>query len=91
MEPEIAFCRVLRRIRKNKGLSQEALAFESGLQRNFISLLELGERSPTLRSMFKIGEALAVSPAKILALTEIEIDSDEPDDEAISSKKSRDD
>ncbi|GHU25846.1 hypothetical protein AGMMS50256_01370 [Betaproteobacteria bacterium] len=80
MEPEIAFGRVLRRIRKDKGLSQEVLAFESGLQRNFISLLELGERSPTLRSLFKIGAALAVSPANLLVLTEVEIDGGGPVD-----------
>jgi transcriptional regulator with XRE-family HTH domain len=73
VEPEIAFGRVLRRIRKNRGLSQENLAFDSGLQRNFISLLELGERSPTLRSLFKISAALDVSPSKILALTEAEL------------------
>ena len=77
MEAEIAFGRVLRRLRKGRKLSQEALAFECGLQRNFISLLELGERSPTLRSLFKIGTALKASPSELLALTETEIARDD--------------
>lgn len=68
--PEIAFGIVLRSLRKARGLSQEEMAFECGLQRNFISLLELGAKSPTLRSLFKIGAALGVSPAKMIALAE---------------------
>jgi len=57
----IIFGKVLRRLRKSKGVSQETLAFESGLARSYISLLELGQRSPTLDTLFSLCNALGIS------------------------------
>lgn len=47
-------------------MSQEKLAFESGLTRNYVSLLENGQMSPSLRSMFKLCATLNVSPADFM-------------------------
>ena len=53
-----AFGKVLKRTREAKGLSQEQLAFESGLHRTYISLIERGQRSPSLRTLERIVSAL---------------------------------
>jgi len=62
---------VLRRLRQERGLSQEELAFESGLNRQFVSLLELGERSPSLGSLYKLARGLGLSGSELLAQLEI--------------------
>ena len=43
---EKAFGSALRELRNQRALSQEALAFEAELARNYISQLELGSKSP---------------------------------------------
>ncbi|HEK1520075.1 TPA: helix-turn-helix transcriptional regulator, partial [Pseudomonas aeruginosa] len=43
-----AFGRALRQLRKRRNMTQEILGFEAGLDRTYISVLERGERSPTL-------------------------------------------
>ena len=44
MESAVAFGRVLRRLRKKKGYTQEELGFEAELRRTFVSILELGQQ-----------------------------------------------
>jgi transcriptional regulator with XRE-family HTH domain len=51
----------IRRIRVREGLSQRALAQESGLSANAISRIERGESSPTVTSLHRIAAALEVS------------------------------
>ena len=68
-----AFGRVLRRARKRAGLSQEELGLDSGVARNFISLIELGQNQPALETLFKLAEALDVSPSRLLADVESEL------------------
>ena len=67
MEPEVAFGQVLRGIRKRRHLSQEQLALEAGLERNYVSLLELGRNSASVRTVFKLAEALSVSVSEFMA------------------------
>lgn len=70
MEPEIAFGQVLRELRKGHGLSQEALALESGVERNYVSLLELGRNSASVKMIFKLAPALGISVAEFMAMVE---------------------
>lgn len=70
MEPEAAFGRVLRELRKQAGLSQEQLAFSADLQRNYISLLERGLNSASLKTIFKLADVLQVAPSKMLEQAE---------------------
>jgi len=53
-----AFSEVLRELRELRGLSQEALAAKSDLDRTYISLLERGQRQPTLKSISSLANAL---------------------------------
>ena len=63
---------VLRRLRKQAHLSQEQLGFEAGLERNFISMLELGQRQPTLTTIEKISAALKITASELVAQVEAE-------------------
>lgn len=51
-------------------MSQEELAHVSGYHRNYIGLLERGEKSPSLRTLFNLGGALSVRPSEILRRVE---------------------
>jgi len=72
LDVSVAFGRVLLRIRKERGLSQEALAAEAGLQRKYISLLERAEYQPKISTVFKVAEALGVRPSVFIAFVEAE-------------------
>ena len=56
----------LQRLRREKGWSQENLAFESGLHRTYISGIERGVRNPTVMIIEKLAETFGVAPAEIL-------------------------
>jgi transcriptional regulator with XRE-family HTH domain len=66
------FGKVLRRLRKHAGLSQEQIGFEAGLERNFISMLELGQRQPTITTIEKLAAALKISASELIAQVEAE-------------------
>ena len=70
MEPEIAFGSVLRKLRKERGLSQELLAFETGIERNYISLLELGRNSASIKMIFRLAPALGIPVSEFMVLVE---------------------
>jgi len=65
-----AFGTVLSETRQRLGLSQETLAFESGLHRTYISQLERGLKAPTLDTLFALSKALGVSPHELVAQVE---------------------
>lgn len=54
------------RIRREKGLTQEALAEKSGLSQQYISGLENGLRNPTIVTLFELATALGVSHIDLL-------------------------
>lgn len=64
------FGQKVRSIREKRGLSQEALAFECGLNRTYIGSVERGERNISLINIYKIAEALGVRPADLLSAVE---------------------
>ena len=58
--------RNLKRIRKEKGWSQEVLAFESGLHRTYISGIERGARNPTVIILARLAETLNVAVSALV-------------------------
>lgn len=60
------FGKEVRKLRMNRGLSQEALAASAGLDRTFISMVERGVRKPTLDSAKRIADALDTSLGEVL-------------------------
>lgn len=70
LSPEKIFGLVLRELRQTRGLSQEKLGLESGYHRTYISLLERGQKSPSLQTLFRLSDVLRVTPSQILTLVE---------------------
>ena len=54
------FPKVLKEARLQKGISQEELAGLAGLHRTYISQIERGLKSPSLRSLGQIADALGI-------------------------------
>ena len=52
--------------RKERGMSQEALADEVGLAVTYLGQLERGQRNPTLDVVERIATALEIEPLKLL-------------------------
>ena len=64
--PEAAFGRVLKAVRESQGVSQEQLGFASGYHRTYISLLERGLKSPSLRTIFDLASCLNIQPSELV-------------------------
>jgi transcriptional regulator with XRE-family HTH domain len=56
----------VRRLRKERGLSQEELAFRAGMKRSYLSDLERGTRNPTVRAVGRLADALKVEPTLLM-------------------------
>ncbi|HEX8329024.1 MAG TPA: helix-turn-helix transcriptional regulator [Hymenobacter sp.] len=69
-EPIKAFGLVINQMRKELGLSQEALADEASLDRSFVSQLETGTKQPSLTTIFRLAAALQVEASDLLRRVE---------------------
>jgi transcriptional regulator with XRE-family HTH domain len=58
--------RNIRKFREKRKLSQEQLAFETGMHRTYISGIERGIRNPTVVILERLAEKLGVTPADLL-------------------------
>jgi len=74
------FGQVLKKIRIDQGLSQEQLAFESGFHRTYISLLERGQKNPSLKTIFQLSKTLKINPSDMLRRIEIQATKLQKDD-----------
>jgi transcriptional regulator with XRE-family HTH domain len=66
MDIREVFARNLRKARHARGLSQEALAYEAGIDRTYISALERGVYSATIVMVDKLATVLDVEPGTLL-------------------------
>lgn len=76
--PEKAFASVLRELRKERGLSQEVLGFESGYHRTYISMLERGMMNPSLQTILSLAKALHAPASEIVGRVEKMLDPSRP-------------
>jgi transcriptional regulator with XRE-family HTH domain len=68
MDLRDAFAANLRRLRNEKGLSQDDLAYEAEMSRSYLSQLEKGAFHASLNVIGRLAEALNVEPSELLKL-----------------------
>ena len=56
----------VQKVRKSQGISQEELAAKLAMHKNYIGMIERGERNPTIRTLYKIAKALKVNSSELL-------------------------
>ena len=66
MDLRDGFAANLRRLRHEKGLSQDDLAYEAEVSRSYLSQLEKGAFYASLKIIGKLAEALGVEPDELL-------------------------
>lgn len=59
--------RNVRRLRLQRGMTQENLAFEAEIDLTYVGGIERGKRNPSLLVMARIAEALSVSLTKLIS------------------------
>lgn len=64
---------VIRRLRKERKLSQEVLSGLSGLARSHLAMIENGDKKANLETIWKIANALGITPHELVCLIENEI------------------
>ncbi|MGD0638546.1 MAG: helix-turn-helix transcriptional regulator [Nitrososphaerales archaeon] len=62
----LALGRNLRRLRRERGLSQEAFAEKTGIHRTYIGGIERGERNVTLETVERIAAPFGLDPLDLL-------------------------
>jgi transcriptional regulator with XRE-family HTH domain len=65
-----AFGQALRELRTERGVSQEAVALDAGLNRGYYSGVERGVRNVSLTNIVKIADALGVPASEVLVRAE---------------------
>jgi transcriptional regulator with XRE-family HTH domain len=60
------FATNLRRIRHEKAMSQDDLAYEAGISRSYLSQLEKGAFYASLKILGKLADVLKIEPAELL-------------------------
>jgi transcriptional regulator with XRE-family HTH domain len=66
-EADVQLGRAIRGLRREQGLTLVQVAAASGLSQPFLSRLELGRARPSMRSLFRIAEALGTTQQALLA------------------------
>jgi transcriptional regulator with XRE-family HTH domain len=68
--PDPILAALLRRLREERGLSQEALAYKAGITAGSLGRIELAQSSPAWATVRQIARALDVTMAELSASVE---------------------
>jgi transcriptional regulator with XRE-family HTH domain len=68
MDLREVFAANVRRLRHEKGMSQDDLAYEANVSRSYLSQLEKGAFYASLNVVGRLAQALGVEPAELLKL-----------------------
>ena len=65
---------VIRRLRKDKELSQEVFSGLAGIARSHLSMIENGDKKANFETLWKIANAFGIDPHEFVRLIEEESD-----------------
>lgn len=68
--------KVVRKLRKERGLSQEVFSGLAGIARSHLSMIESGDKHANFETLWKIANAFEILPHELIKLIEKEIDKD---------------
>ncbi|HVZ37883.1 MAG TPA: helix-turn-helix transcriptional regulator [Candidatus Kapabacteria bacterium] len=74
----LAFGRVLRALRTQRGLTQEELGIKCAMDRSFISDLERGAREPGLSTIMRLSEGLDAPATDLISAVEAQTKTPRP-------------
>ena len=60
--------KVIRRLRKEKGLSQEVLSGFAGIARSHLAMIETGDKIPNLETIWRLSTALDAHPCNLIKM-----------------------
>lgn len=61
----VALGRAIRRLRKERGISQEQLALDAEVDRSYLGRVERGDNNVAILTLAKLAKALGVTVAKL--------------------------
>ena len=61
---------VIRRMRKEKGLSQEVFSGLAGIARSHLSMIESGDKKANFETLWKIANAFNIPPHELVRIIE---------------------
>jgi transcriptional regulator with XRE-family HTH domain len=67
----VALGRAVQALRKERGLSQEALATDSGVERAYLSGIERGVQNLTVMTLTRVAATLGVTLAEIMLAAQV--------------------
>jgi len=67
----------VRELRARRGLSQEWLGFKADLHRNYIGSIERGQINPTLHTLMRLADGLAVPLSEMVRIYERHLGEDD--------------
>jgi transcriptional regulator with XRE-family HTH domain len=67
---------VIIRLRRAKQMNQEELAFQSGINRSYMSKIETNKSEPGLWTIFSLANALGMKPSELVKVIEESVDID---------------
>jgi transcriptional regulator with XRE-family HTH domain len=70
----VAVCKVIRRLRKEKGISQEVFSGLAGLAKSHLGMIETGTKQPNFETVWRIANAFDIKPHELVKLIEAEIE-----------------
>ena len=64
--------RAIRRLRKERGQSQETISGLAGIARSHLAMIETGVKQPNFETLWRIASAFALAPHGLVSLIEEE-------------------
>lgn len=65
---------VIRKLRKEKKISQDVLSGFAGIARTHLTMIENGSKQPNFETIWKIAMALDLRPSELVSLIETEVE-----------------